>query len=52
MKIIHETETTSQTNKDYEFVYDLRYDLKDSPHHRLMPLEMKECNKLWKKYKV
>ena len=38
--------------KDYGFVHDLRYDLKDNPHHRLTPSEMKECNKLWKKYKV
>ena len=26
-------------------------DLKEIPHHRLTPLEMKYCNKLWKKYK-
>ena len=47
----NESELTSQINKDYGFVHDLRYDLKETPHHRLTPLEMKECNELWKKYK-
>ena len=43
--------TNDEQDKDLEFVQDLRADLNDSPHHRLTPLEMKECNKLWKKYK-
>ena len=46
--------TNGETNygiQDYEFVDDLISDLKETPHHRLTPLEMKECNKLWKKYK-
>ena len=34
-----------------DFVKTLIEDLKDNPHHRLLPLEMEECNKLWKKYK-
>ena len=37
--------------KDYGFVHDLIYHLKETPSTRLTPLEMKECNKLWKKYK-
>ena len=35
---------------DLEFVDDLRADLKVNPHHRITSLEMKHCNKLWKKY--
>ena len=37
--------------RDYGFVHDLRYDLKDNPQHRVTKLEMEHCNKLWKKYK-
>lgn len=36
---------------NFDFVHDLISDLKETPHHRLAPLEMKECNELWKKYK-
>jgi len=43
--------TNDEQDDDLNFVHDLRYDLKETPHHRLTPLEMKECNKLWKKYK-
>ena len=38
--------------ENLDFVKNLIEDLKETPHHRLAPLEMKECNKLWKKYKV
>ena len=48
MKII---DGDAHDGKDHGFVHDLRYDLKDNPHHRLRPLEMKKCNDLWKKYK-
>ena len=44
--------TNDVQDKDLDFVKTLKDDLKDSPHHRLTPLEMKHCNKLWKKYKV
>ena len=50
MKLIHENHATDP--KDYGFVHDLRYDLKDNPQHRVTKLEMTHCNKLWKKYKV
>ena len=44
--------TNTSPDKDLDFVKTLKDDLKDSPHHSLTPLEMKHCNKLWKKYKV
>ena len=34
-----------------DFVKVLIEDLENCPHHRLAPLEMEECNELWKKYK-
>ena len=43
--------TNDEQDKDLNFVQDLKGDLNDNPHHRLLPLEMKQCNKLWKKYK-
>ena len=43
--------TNDEQDKDLNFVQDLKEDLKDNPHHRLLPLEMKLCNELWKKYK-
>ena len=43
--------TNTSPDKDLDFVKTLIEDLKDSPHHRLAPLEMKKCNDLWKKYK-
>ena len=35
-----------------EFVDDLISYLKENPHHRLTPSEMKKCNHLWTKYKT
>ena len=49
MKII---DGDAHDGKDHGFVHDLRYDLKETPHHRVTSKEMKECNKLWKKYNV
>jgi hypothetical protein len=43
--------TNDEQDKDLDFVRILKEDLKTEPHHRLTPLEMKNCNKLWKKYK-
>ena len=43
--------TNTSPDKDLDFVKTLIEDLKETPHHRLAPLEMKYCNKLWKKYK-
>ena len=43
--------TNDEQDNDLNFVKAIKDDLKDNPHHRLAPLEMKECNKLWKKYK-
>ena len=43
--------TNDEQDEDLEFVHDLKEDLKENPHHRLTSLEMKLCNKLWKKYK-
>ena len=37
--------------ENLDFVKTLIEDLKDTPQHRVTSLEMKECNKLWKKYK-
>ena len=44
--------TNDEQDKDLNFVQDLKGDLNLNPHHRLTPLEMKECNKLWDKYQV
>ena len=41
---------TPRHTEDLEFVDDLWADLKVNPHHRITSLEMKPCNKLWKKY--
>ena len=38
--------------KDLDFIKTLRNDLHDNPQSRLLPLEMTQCNKLWKKYNV
>ena len=43
--------TNDEQDEDLNFVQDLKSDLNDNPHHRLLPLEMKLCNQLWKKYK-
>ena len=38
--------------KDLDFIKTLRNELHDNPQSRLLPLEMTQCNKLWKKYNV
>jgi hypothetical protein len=43
--------TNDEQDDDLNFVHDLRADLKNYPQHRVTSIEMKECNKLWKKYK-
>tara|TARA_Y100000590_G_scaffold204878_1_gene232359 strand:+ start:382 stop:645 length:264 start_codon:yes stop_codon:yes gene_type:complete len=40
-----------QGENDFGYVHDLIEDLTENPHHRLTILEMKYCNKLWKKHK-
>ena len=40
-----------EQEKDLDFIKTLRNDLHDNPQSRLLPLEMTQCNKLWKKYK-
>ena len=44
--------TNDEQDKDLEFVHDLKEDLKDNPQHRVTKLEMEQCNRLWKKYKI
>ena len=41
----------SDHEKDLDFIKTLRNELHDNPQSRLLPLEMTQCNKLWKKYK-
>ena len=43
--------TNDEQEKDLDFIKTLRNDLHDNPQSRLLPLEMTQCNKLWKKYK-
>mgnify|MGYP003147308342 FL=1 len=43
--------TNDEQDTDLNFVKTLIEDLKDNPHNRLLPLEMTQCNQLWKKYK-
>ena len=40
-----------EQEKDLDFIKTLRNELHDNPQSRLLPLEMTQCNKLWKKYK-
>lgn len=49
--IITETWIESDHEKDLDFIKTLRNELHDNPQSRLLPLEMTQCNKLWKKYK-
>ena len=44
--------TNDEQDKDLNFVQDLKGDLNDNPQHRITKLEMKKCNKLWKRYKI
>ena len=41
-----------EQEKDLDFIKTLRNELHDNPQSRLLPLEMTQCNKLWKKYNV
>ena len=50
-KLLKSINIKEDDTKDYGFVHDLIYDLKDNPQHRVTKLEMEHCNKLWKKYK-
>jgi hypothetical protein len=43
--------TNDEQEKDLDFIKTLRNELHDNPQSRLLPLEMTQCNKLWKKYK-
>ena len=43
--------TDSDHEKDLDFIKTLRNEAHDNPQSRLLPLEMTQCNKLWKKYK-
>jgi hypothetical protein len=40
-----------EQDKDLNFVQDLKSYLNTTPHRRITKSEMKECNKLWNKYK-
>jgi hypothetical protein len=42
---------TDEQDKDLNFVQDLKSYLNTTPHRRITKSEMKECNKLWNKYK-
>ena len=41
-----------EQEKDLDFIKTLRNEAHDNPQSRLLPLEMTQCNKLWKKYNV
>ena len=41
----------SEIVKDVKLVENIINDLTDNPQHRMVSIEMKKCNELWKKYK-
>ena len=49
-KLIFDVNKINITDTDLTFVSTIIEDLIESPHHRITKIEIKQCNKLYRKY--